>query len=42
MGVGGSSLLGSAKVIPPDELIDTTGAGDTFIGAVRYGEMVAL
>lgn len=29
--------IGTAKNIPPSELIDTTGAGDAFIGAVLYG-----
>ncbi|XP_040869737.1 putative ribokinase/pfkB superfamily isoform X3 [Glycine max] len=28
--------IGTAKNIPPSELIDTTGAGDAFIGAVLY------
>lgn len=27
----------TAEVLPPSELIDTTGAGDAFIGAVLYG-----
>lgn len=39
-GVGSMSgrlLLGTAEVIPSEELIDTTGAGDAFIGAVLYG-----
>ncbi|CAM0148550.1 unnamed protein product [Urochloa decumbens] len=35
--ISGRLLLGTAEVIPPDELIDTTGAGDAFIGAVLYG-----
>ncbi|KAF8654041.1 hypothetical protein HU200_062187 [Digitaria exilis] len=35
--ISGTLLLGTAEVIPPDELIDTTGAGDAFIGAVLYG-----
>ncbi|XP_002445656.1 ribokinase isoform X2 [Sorghum bicolor] len=35
--INGRLLLGTAEVIPPDELIDTTGAGDAFIGAVLYG-----
>ncbi|TKW11848.1 hypothetical protein SEVIR_6G259300v4 [Setaria viridis] len=35
--ISGRLLLGAAEVIPPDELIDTTGAGDAFIGAVLYG-----
>ncbi|XP_039854595.1 sulfofructose kinase-like isoform X2 [Panicum virgatum] len=35
--ISGRLLLGTAEVIPPGELIDTTGAGDAFIGAVLYG-----
>ncbi|XP_042384150.1 ribokinase-like isoform X2 [Zingiber officinale] len=34
--VSGRLLLGKAEVIPPSELVDTTGAGDAFIGAVLY------
>ncbi|PIN17731.1 Ribokinase [Handroanthus impetiginosus] len=34
--VGGRLLLGTAEKIPPSELVDTTGAGDAFIGAVLY------
>jgi sugar/nucleoside kinase (ribokinase family) len=40
-GVGSMSgrlLLGTAEAIPSEELIDTTGAGDAFIGAVLYGK----
>ena len=29
--------MGTAEKIPPSEVIDTTGAGDAFIGAVLYG-----
>lgn len=39
-GVGSMSgrlLMGTAEAIPSEELIDTTGAGDAFIGAVLYG-----
>ncbi|XP_050251983.1 uncharacterized protein LOC126698649 [Quercus robur] len=32
----GRLFLGTAEKIPPSELIDTTGAGDAFIGAVIY------
>lgn len=32
----GRLLLGTAEKIPPQELIDTTGAGDAFIGATLY------
>ncbi|KAL6646402.1 hypothetical protein ACP70R_018010 [Stipagrostis hirtigluma subsp. patula] len=35
--ISGRLLLCTAEVIPPEELIDTTGAGDAFIGAVLYG-----
>ncbi|KAI6694522.1 hypothetical protein NL676_022232 [Syzygium grande] len=34
--VRGRLLLGAAEKIPPQELIDTTGAGDAFIGATLY------
>ncbi|KAG6724549.1 hypothetical protein I3842_03G262300 [Carya illinoinensis] len=34
--VCGRLFLGTAEKIPPSELIDTTGAGDAFIGAVVY------
>lgn len=33
----GRVLIGTAEVIPPSELVDTTGAGDGFIGGVMYG-----
>ncbi|XP_051120461.1 ribokinase isoform X2 [Andrographis paniculata] len=32
----GRLLLGTAEKIPPSELVDTTGAGDAFIGAILY------
>lgn len=35
--VNGRFHLGTAEKIPPLELVDTTGAGDAFIGAVLYG-----
>lgn len=38
-GVGelnGRLFVGTAESIPPSELVDTTGAGDAFIGAVLY------
>ncbi|PIN17733.1 Ribokinase [Handroanthus impetiginosus] len=34
--VGGRLLLGTAEKIPPSELVDTTGAGDSFVGAVLF------
>ncbi|CAJ2651851.1 ketohexokinase-like isoform X2 [Trifolium pratense] len=34
--VTGKLYIGTAESIPPSELIDTTGAGDAFIGAVIY------
>ncbi|KAI4351188.1 hypothetical protein L6164_005568 [Bauhinia variegata] len=34
--VCGRLYVGTAEKIPPSELIDTTGAGDAFIGAVLY------
>ena len=30
--------VGTAEKIPPSELVDTTGAGDAFVGAILYGE----
>ncbi|GLU07842.1 hypothetical protein SLE2022_247820 [Rubroshorea leprosula] len=34
--VSGRLFLGTAEKIPPSELVDTTGAGDAFIGACLY------
>lgn len=34
--MSGRLSIGTAEKIPPSELIDTTGAGDAFIGAVLY------
>ncbi|CAN7070533.1 unnamed protein product [Brassica oleracea var. botrytis] len=34
--LSGRLFLGTAEKIPPEELVDTTGAGDAFIGAVLY------
>ncbi|PSR86395.1 Ribokinase [Actinidia chinensis var. chinensis] len=34
--VSGRLFIGTAEKIPPSELVDTTGAGDAFIGAVLY------
>ncbi|GAY40206.1 hypothetical protein CUMW_050240 [Citrus unshiu] len=34
--VSGRLYIGTAEKIPPSELVDTTGAGDAFIGAVLY------
>nr|XP_048327447.1 ribokinase-like isoform X1 [Ziziphus jujuba var. spinosa] len=34
--VHGRLIVGTAEKIPPLELLDTTGAGDAFIGAVLY------
>ncbi|KAJ0967471.1 hypothetical protein J5N97_024388 [Dioscorea zingiberensis] len=34
--VNGRLLLGTAESIAPSELVDTTGAGDAFVGAVLY------
>ncbi|XVE78020.1 hypothetical protein DITRI_Ditri13aG0110500 [Diplodiscus trichospermus] len=33
----GRLFIGTAEKIPPSELVDTTGAGDAFIGALVYG-----
>lgn len=41
-GVGmlcGRLHVGTSEKIPPSELVDTTGAGDAFTGAVLYGTM---
>ncbi|XP_065873981.1 uncharacterized protein [Euphorbia lathyris] len=40
--VKGRLHLGTAEKIPPQELIDSTGAGDAFIGAVLYGICASL
>ncbi|KAK7345708.1 hypothetical protein VNO77_16318 [Canavalia gladiata] len=34
--IDGKLYIGTAESIPPSELVDTTGAGDAFIGAVIY------
>ncbi|KAF7153274.1 hypothetical protein RHSIM_Rhsim01G0259300 [Rhododendron simsii] len=36
--VSGRLFIGTAENIPPSELVDTTGAGDAFIGAILYAE----
>lgn len=33
----GRFFIGTAEKIPDSELVDTTGAGDAFIGAIIYG-----
>lgn len=35
-------VVGTAEAIPPSELVDTTGAGDGFIGGVMYGILAGL
>lgn len=40
--VCGRLYVGTAENIPPSELIDTTGAGDAFAGAVLYGNVTPL
>lgn len=35
--IWGRYLLGTAEKIPASELVDTTGAGDGFIGGIMYG-----
>ncbi|KAF8388317.1 hypothetical protein HHK36_026983 [Tetracentron sinense] len=40
--VSGRLLVGTAEKIPAPELIDTTGAGDAFIGAVLYAICVDM
>jgi len=34
--ISGQLFIGTAEKIPPSELLDTTGAGDAFIGAILY------
>eukprot|EP01018_Ginkgo_biloba_P019848 Gb_29403 [translate_table: standard] len=34
--INGRLLVGTAETIPPSELVDTTGAGDAFSGAILY------
>ena len=44
-GVGtlcGRVHVGTSEKIPPSELVDTTGAGDAFTGAVLYGTKKTL
>lgn len=36
--ISGRLLLGTVEKIPSSELVDTTSAGDAFIGATLYGE----
>lgn len=36
--IWGRVFVGTAEAIPPSELVDTTGAGDGFIGGVMYGK----
>jgi hypothetical protein len=38
----GKLYIGTAESIPPSELVDTTGAGDAFIGSVIYGNVTTL
>ncbi|CAK9859541.1 unnamed protein product [Sphagnum jensenii] len=38
----GRLLVGTAEAIPSAELVDTTGAGDAFIGAVMYSLLAGL
>ncbi len=38
----GRLLVGTAEAIPSAELVDTTGAGDAFIGAVMYCKLDLL
>ncbi|CAN6476997.1 unnamed protein product [Victoria cruziana] len=40
--VTGRLIIGTAEKIPPSELVDTTGAGDAFIGAVIYAVCAGL
>jgi hypothetical protein len=38
----GKLYIGTAENMPSYELIDTTGAGDAFAGAVLYGNVPSL
>lgn len=38
--VCGRLYFGTSENIPSSELIDTTGAGDAFVGAVLYGTYI--
>lgn len=38
--VSGELFVGTAEKIPPSEIVDTTGAGDAFIGAILYGKYI--
>ncbi|KAL6968111.1 hypothetical protein U1Q18_033914 [Sarracenia purpurea var. burkii] len=40
--VNGRLFVGTAENIPPSELVDTTGAGDAFIGAVLYAVCASM
>ncbi|KAF5960714.1 hypothetical protein HYC85_001923 [Camellia sinensis] len=40
--VSGRLFVGTAEKIPPSELVDTTGAGDAFIGAVLYAVCASM
>ncbi|GAV74159.1 PfkB domain-containing protein [Cephalotus follicularis] len=40
--VTGKLFLGTAEKIPPSEVVDTTGAGDAFVGAVLYAICVDM
>lgn len=40
--VCGRLFVGTAEKIPPSEIVDTTGAGDSFIGAVIYGTFIII
>lgn len=40
--IWGRVFVGTAEAIPPSELVDTTGAGDGFIGGVMYAILAGL
>jgi len=40
--VSAKLYVGTAESIPQSELVDTTGAGDAFIGAVIYGKFYSF
>ncbi|CAN6554140.1 unnamed protein product [Malus baccata var. baccata] len=40
--ISSGQFLGTAEKVPPQELLDTTGAGDSFTGAILYGSYEAV
>ncbi|CAN6688662.1 unnamed protein product [Malus baccata var. baccata] len=40
--ISSGQFLGTAEKVPPQELLDTAGAGDSFTGAILYGSYEAV